>query len=104
MINDEEEKKGAAATTVEEAVENKKKMSVIDPAYVPIRPSGPRKLLVVIGGTIFLSLLGVGAALALALVDDRFYDRKDLERMSTLDVLAVIPAKPRRFWQRRRLF
>jgi uncharacterized protein involved in exopolysaccharide biosynthesis len=69
-------------------------VSVLDPAYLPVRPSSkPRSMLL-------LGLLGLCAALAVATaavsasLDDRVYDRTDLERLDLFPVLAVIPRAP----------
>lgn len=71
-------------------------MSVIDPAYVPIRPAGRGKKLVVIAGTAAAGMIGFALALLLALMDDRFWNRRDVERLELMDVLVVIPPGRRR--------
>lgn len=66
-------------------------LSVVDPAYLPHRPAGQsRKMLVIAGGMLFTGL-GVALALGLALIDDRVYRRWDLERLDLGPVLAVVP-------------
>jgi len=40
------------------------------------------------------TLLAIGTALASARVDDRVYDRIDIERLEMLPVLGVIPRSP----------
>jgi hypothetical protein len=74
-------------------------LSIVDGAYKPLRPIGkPKKKLVMVGMVVFL-LLGVGLACALALLDDRLYQRDDLEDVTVAPVLAVIPrARARRRW------
>lgn len=74
-------------------------LSIVDGAYKPLRPIGkPKKKLVLVGLAVF-TLLGLGVACALALLDDRLYQRDDLEAVSTAPVLAVIPrARSPRRW------
>jgi hypothetical protein len=69
-------------------------VSVLDPAYLPVRPvSKPRSML--LAGLLALSLLlAIGTAFISANLDDRIYDRSDVERLDILPVIAVIP-KPR---------
>ncbi|HLU64907.1 MAG TPA: Wzz/FepE/Etk N-terminal domain-containing protein, partial [Kofleriaceae bacterium] len=79
-------------------------LSVIDKAYLPHRPAGkPRRLLVMFGGLLFTGL-GVALALGLALIDDRIYRRYDLERIGVAPVLVVVPGskKKRKHRTRRR--
>lgn len=79
-------------------------MSVIDEAYVPTRPAGAPKRLIVMAGTTAAGMIGFAIALLLALVDDRFYGRRDIERLDMLPVLVVIPSTTKRPWLRRLLF
>jgi uncharacterized protein involved in exopolysaccharide biosynthesis len=62
------------------------RISVVDPAFRPVKPSGPGKTVVVIAGLALFLALGTG----LAVIDDRLYRRSDLEELG-LAVLAVIP-------------
>jgi uncharacterized protein involved in exopolysaccharide biosynthesis len=66
------------------------RISVVDPAFRPVKPSGPGKTVVVIAGLALFLALGTGLALGLAVIDDRLYRRSDLEELG-LAVLAVIP-------------
>ena len=74
-------------------------LSIVDGAFKPLRPIGkPKKRLVMVGLAVFL-LLGIGLACALALLDDRLYQRDDLAEVSAAPVLAVIPrARAKRRW------
>jgi uncharacterized protein involved in exopolysaccharide biosynthesis len=65
-------------------------LSVVDPAFKPVKPSGPGKTLIVIAGLALFLALGAGLALGLAVIDDRVYRRTDLEELG-ISVLAVIP-------------
>jgi uncharacterized protein involved in exopolysaccharide biosynthesis len=69
------------------------RLSVIDPAFKPARPSGPGKAIFLMAGTILFFALGATFALALAVIDDRLYRRADLDQLG-FPVLAVIPASP----------
>lgn len=64
---------------------------VIDPAYLPESPSGasPKRMLIV--GVAASVLVGMLIALGLALIDDHVYDRDDIERFSTAQVLVEVP-------------
>lgn len=66
------------------------RLSVVDPAFKPIKPSGPGKTLMMIAGLALFSVLGAGLAVGMAVIDDRLYRRNDLESMG-IAVLAVIP-------------
>ncbi|NVB81221.1 MAG: hypothetical protein HOV81_22690 [Kofleriaceae bacterium] len=66
------------------------RLSVVDPAFRPVKPSGPGKTLILIAGLALFSILGGGLALGMAVIDDRLYRRSDLEQLG-VSVLAVIP-------------
>jgi uncharacterized protein involved in exopolysaccharide biosynthesis len=66
------------------------RLSIVDPAFKPVKPSGPGKTVIVIAGFALFLALGAGLALGLAVIDDRLYRRSDLEELG-LAVLAVIP-------------
>ncbi len=65
---------------------------VIDPAFVPAQPIGmSAKRLFILG--IFMTLaLGIGLAVVFALLDDRVYDRTDVERLELAPVLIEVTA------------
>ncbi len=67
------------------------KLVVIDKAYLPARPAGKGRKLLVIAGTIVFMCLGGGLALGLALLDDRVYRRADIDDLGIAPVLVVIP-------------
>lgn len=66
------------------------RLSVVDPAFRPVKPSGPGKTIILIAGLALFTVLGAGVALGLAVIDDRLYRRSDLEELG-VSVLAVIP-------------
>jgi uncharacterized protein involved in exopolysaccharide biosynthesis len=70
-------------------------VSVLDPAYLPVRPiSKPRSLL--LAGLLALSfVLAIATAFLSAALDDRIYDRQDVERLEILPVMAIIPRAPK---------
>ncbi|HEX5057963.1 MAG TPA: hypothetical protein VFV99_01330, partial [Kofleriaceae bacterium] len=68
-------------------------LSVVDPAFRPVKPSGPGKTLILLAGMALFVALGSGLALGMAVIDDRVYRRTDLEELG-IAVLAVIPPGP----------
>ncbi|MEO8700225.1 MAG: hypothetical protein ABI867_09280 [Kofleriaceae bacterium] len=66
------------------------RLSVVDPAFKPVRPSGPGKTIFLAAGMILFLGLGVGLAIGMAVIDDRLYRRSDIDQLG-LAVLAVIP-------------
>jgi len=67
------------------------RLSVVDPAFKPIQPSGPGKTIFMMAGMLLFVTLGLSLAVALAVIDDRLYRRVDLDHLG-IPVLAVIPA------------
>ncbi|HEY1814348.1 MAG TPA: hypothetical protein VGG74_18480 [Kofleriaceae bacterium] len=66
------------------------RLSVVDPAFKPVRPSGPGKTIFLLAGMVLFLGLGGALALGLAIIDDRLYRREDLDAVG-LPVLSVIP-------------
>ncbi len=66
------------------------RLSVVDPAFKPIKPSGPGKTIFLLAGMVLFLSLGVAFAIGLAVIDDRLYRRADLDQLG-IRVLAVIP-------------
>ncbi len=66
------------------------RLKVIDPAFRPVRPSGPGKTIFMIAGLVLFVGLGFALAIGLALIDDRIYRRTDLDQLD-IAVLGVIP-------------
>lgn len=66
------------------------KFRVIDPPFVPLKPSQPNKLL--LNGAVFLGSLaaGVGLALLISLIRPVFYGRGTLNRVTGLPVLGSV--------------
>ena len=66
------------------------RLSIIDPAFRPVRPSGPGKTIYLLAGMLLFLTIGLTLAGGLALIDDRVYRRADLDEHS-IPVLGVIP-------------
>ncbi|HEX3593560.1 MAG TPA: hypothetical protein VHU80_00620 [Polyangiaceae bacterium] len=66
-------------------------VSVLDPAYLPVRPSSkPRSML--LAALLAVSMaLAIGTAFLSANLDDRIYDRNDIDRLGILPLVAIIP-------------
>jgi uncharacterized protein involved in exopolysaccharide biosynthesis len=81
------------ATMVESAAAtgNTAQMEVIDPAFVPTHAAKPGRTTIVGAGVAIAALLSIMLALGLAMLDDRLYDRIDVERLAVLPLLSVVP-------------
>jgi capsular polysaccharide biosynthesis protein len=66
-------------------------MVVIDPAFVPTHAAKPGRTTLVGAGMAIAALLAILLALGLAMLDDRLYDRVDVERLALLPLLSVVP-------------
>jgi len=66
------------------------RLSIVDPAFKPARPSGPGKTIFLMAGMVLFLSLGLSLAIAFAVIDDRLYRRADLDHLG-IAVLAVIP-------------
>ena len=80
-------------------------VSVLTPATPPLEPSSPKVLLNTLLSTFLGTLLSVGAALVLELLDRRVRSAEDLEQMLELPVLAdLTPPEGRRAGLMSRMF
>jgi uncharacterized protein involved in exopolysaccharide biosynthesis len=66
------------------------RLSVVDPAFKPVKPTGPGRALLMLAGMALFLTLGSGLAVGMAVIDDRVYRRTDLESLG-VSVLGVIP-------------
>ncbi len=66
------------------------RLSVVDPAFRPVRPSGPGKTIFLIVGMVLFLGMGFALAIGLAVIDDRLYRRTDIDALD-IAVLGVIP-------------
>jgi uncharacterized protein involved in exopolysaccharide biosynthesis len=71
-------------------------LQVVDPAFLPKKPQGKGKKMLVMAGLVVFTGLGFALAIGLAIVDDRIYRRVDVESLGVAPVLAVIPREKRR--------
>lgn len=69
------------------------RLSIVDPAFKPVRPSGPGKTVFLLAGMVLFLTLGGTLAIGLAILDDRLYRRDDIDQLD-IAVLAVIPPIP----------
>ncbi|HEX8952201.1 MAG TPA: hypothetical protein VF997_19525 [Polyangia bacterium] len=66
-------------------------MVVIDPAFVPTHAAPPGRTVLMAVGLAASMVLSLLFALGLAIVDDRIYDRDDVERLGMLPLIGVVP-------------
>jgi uncharacterized protein involved in exopolysaccharide biosynthesis len=69
------------------------RLSIVDPAFKPLKPMGKGRTLIVLAGVFLFGMMGTALALGLALIDDRIYRRADLENLEMVSLLAVIPSQ-----------
>ena len=102
-VNEQRERVESLAASVfraqidasQKAAEQGGRLSIVDPAFKPVRPSGPGKTIFLLAGMALFLSLGLGLAVGLAVIDDRLYRRSDLDYLG-IPVLAVIPPAPGR--------
>ncbi len=98
IVNEQRERVEALANSVfraqidasQKLAEAGGRLAEIDPAFRPVRPSGPGKTVFLMAGMVLFLGLGLGLAVGLAVIDDRLYRRSDLDQLG-IAVLAVIP-------------
>ena len=66
------------------------RLTVVDPAFRPVKPAGPGNTVFLLAGMVLFVSLGLALALGLAVIDDRLYRRADLDQLG-IAVLGVIP-------------
>ena len=71
-------------------------MDIIDPAFLPLHAAKPGRSVIAGVGLLISLLLSVALAIMLALVDDRLYDRVDIERLELLPLIGVVPRAEKR--------
>lgn len=77
------------------------RLSIVDPAFRPVRPSGPGKTLFTLAGIALFLALGLGLAVGLAAIDDRVYHRGDLDQLGVAVLASIPPVRPPRRLRRR---
>ena len=70
------------------------RLSLIDPAFRPVKPAGPGKKIFLMAGMVLFLGMGLAIAVLLAVIDDRLYRRSDLDLLG-ITVLGVIPPSPK---------
>lgn len=85
----------------QKAAEAGGRLAPIDPAFKPVRPSGPGKTIFLMAGMALFVALGFALAVGLAVIDDRLYRRADLDQLG-IAVLAVIPPATARQTKKRK--
>jgi hypothetical protein len=78
-----------AASSVEN--DRNSQVSVLDPPYLPVRPVSKSRSMTLAGLLAVCLLLAIGTTVLSANLDDKIYDRRDLERLDVLPVLGAIP-------------
>lgn len=66
------------------------RLSVVDPAFTPLQPTGPGKAIFLMAGLLLFITLGFSLAITLAVIDDRLYRGSDIDNLG-IPILAVIP-------------
>jgi polysaccharide chain length determinant protein (PEP-CTERM system associated) len=77
-----------------EQEEKGQQFRVLDPAYLPVRPSFPDRGLFALAGALVGLMLGVGLAVVVDHLDPTVKDAEDLGKVVPYPVLAVIPYVP----------
>lgn len=70
-------------------------LSIIEPAYIPTRPIGPNKPLIIIISLLAGFILGSGAALWIEFLDDTLKSSEEVARVLQLPVIGSIPEIPK---------
>jgi uncharacterized protein involved in exopolysaccharide biosynthesis len=97
-VNEERERVESLAESVfrsqmdasQKLAETGGRLTVVDAAFKPARPTGPGKTIVLLAGMALFLTLGGALAVGMAVVDDRLYRRQDIDELGVA-VLAVIP-------------
>jgi uncharacterized protein involved in exopolysaccharide biosynthesis len=98
LVNELRERANALSSSVfraqidasQKLAEAGSRLEVVDPAFKPVRPSGPGKTIFLMAGMVLFVGLGLGLAVGLAVIDDRLYRRTDIDALGVA-VLGVIP-------------
>jgi uncharacterized protein involved in exopolysaccharide biosynthesis len=81
------------ASMVESAAETGRtaQMVVVDPAFTPTHAAKPARSVVAGAGMAISLFLAIALAIGLALIDDRLYDRADVEQLGLLPLVGMVP-------------
>lgn len=99
QLSEQRERVGSLADSVfraqidasQKLAEQGGRLSVVDPAFKPVQPSGPGKTIFLLAGVMMFLGLGTALAIGLAAIDDHIYRRYDIDQLGVA-VLAVIPS------------
>ena len=94
QLEDKQFKASIAASSV--SSERNAQITIVDPATLPTHPAKPGRATVAGAGIMASLLLALGLALGRALLDDRIYDRVDIEKLDLLRLVAVVPRSTKR--------
>lgn len=87
-----DEKLFKASITVSSVMNDRNiQVSVLDPAYLPSTPVSKSRTMLLAGLLALSFVLAFALAIVSVILDDRIYDRFDLERIDVLPVIGVIP-------------
>jgi capsular exopolysaccharide synthesis family protein len=75
-----------------QVVEQQNNLRVIEPAQVPGRPVGPRRMFTILIGLLLSTAAGVGLAFLLDYLDNTIKTVEDVGRYAQLPALSVVPA------------
>jgi len=97
-VNEQRERVQALADSVfratidanQKLAEQGGRLSVVDPAFKPVKPTGPGKTVFLLAGLVLFVTLGMSLAIGLAVIDDRLYRGGDIDQLG-IAVLGVIP-------------
>ena len=97
-VNEQRERVEALADSVfraqmdanQKLAETGGRLSVVDPAFKPVQPTGAGKTIFMLAGMVLFLSLGGALAVGFAVIDDRLYRRDDIDQLG-IAVLAVIP-------------
>ncbi len=87
----------AEIAAASEAASQGSQLTIVDPAFLPTKPAGMGRSILVMAGMVVFGGIGCVVALGLAFVDDRIVGRYDVDKLGLVPVLGVIPkAKKKR--------
>lgn len=75
-----------------QVVEQQNNLRVIEPAQVPDKPNGPRRMLAILTGLLLSTAAGIGLAFLLDYLDNTIKTVEDVSRYAQLPALSVVPA------------
>jgi uncharacterized protein involved in exopolysaccharide biosynthesis len=83
------------AAKVSQGMEEDRKgesFQVVEPAFLPEKPAKPNRVLIILAGAVLALGLSVGTAAAREFSDKKVHDLEDIQKLSRLPILSIIPA------------